>query len=249
MQKKLRSCGLWHAIQLIKLAGMMHLRYFEDDIVRLMNKCRGNLDMQYIGFLALSMMGSRDTIVRLCGEPGYTQLLSFRCLKEIFVEYTGDKRFLYSKLLRSDDAYIRRICVKGIGDEGFAEFDDELIPLLEEDDANLQCDVIRSLGQLRCGKAGEKIAGFTECGNWTLRNAAYQALAAIDGARYADLIESGLRDPEWWVRYNSAMELSAIEGPAALRLRRARQKDRFAIDILAFAIGEAELKAEEAALT
>jgi HEAT repeat protein len=120
--------------------------------------------------------------------------------------------------------------------------------MLDDGDANLQCDVIRSLGQLRCRKAGKKIAGFTERGNWTLRNAAYQALAAIDGARYADLIEHGLCDSEWWVRYNSAMALCAIEGPVALRLRRSELKDRFAVDILTFAIGEAELRAEEAAL-
>jgi HEAT repeat protein len=43
--------------------------------------------------------------------------------------------------------------------------------------------------------------------NWILRNAAVIALASIDVHLYENQLINGLRDREWWVRYNSAKEL------------------------------------------
>ena len=170
-----------------------------------------NINLQYAGFLALAMMGNRDSIVKLCADPEFTKLLSYRSLKEIFNVYTGDKHFLYEKLLVSPDEYIRRIIIKNIGEEGFCEYANQLILMLDSTDTNLLCDVIRTLGQLCCAAAGNRIAAYMLSDNWTLRNAAVVALATIDANTYRPELLDGLRDREWWVRYNSARELCMHE--------------------------------------
>jgi hypothetical protein len=52
------------------------------------------------------------------------------------------------KLLNSPDLYIRRIIIKNISDEGFTEYEDSLISMMDIDDNNLRCDLIRALASL-----------------------------------------------------------------------------------------------------
>ena len=244
MKRHLHTHDMMFTILTIRMAGLLRLRYFEEHIMPLMEKHKDNLDLQYAGFLALAMMGNRDTIVRLCAEPEYTKALSYRCLKEIFAVYTGDKRFLYEKLMASPDTYIRRIIVKNIGDEGFTEYAVGLIPLLDTQDDNLRCDVIRTLGQLKCTEAGELIAAYMSSESWALRNAVVVALAQIDVEHFQPQLIAGLCDKEWWVRYNSAKELCHRVPLSRLRELVPQLTDRFAVEILSYTIKETELMGE-----
>lgn len=241
MLRSLRSRDIMLRILIVRLAGLLRIRSFEAQIIPLMQTHQDNLNLQYAGLLALSMMGNRDSIVRLCSEPNFTKALSYRSLKEIFTVYAGDKRFLYEKLLDSNDGYIRRIVIKNIGEEGLTGFADRLTRLLNIDDRNLLCDVIRTLGQLRYAPAGEQIARSLQSGDWVLRNAAVVALASIDADVYRPYLLAGLQDREWWVRYNSARELCTHVPLQALDALLPTLHDRFATDILRFTIQETRL--------
>ena len=247
MKRSLASRDMMLRILIIRLTGLLRIRSFETQIIPLMKANRDNLNLQYAGFLALSMMGNRDSIVKLCDDPDFTKSLSYRSLKEVFTVYTGDIRFLYEKLLLSPDAFIRRIVIKNIGEDGFREYADELIPMLESKDENLLCDVIRTLGQLRCTAAGERIALYIHSENWTLRNAVVIALATIDAEAYRPMLMECLKDSEWWVRYNSARELCANLPLESLVAAIPTLNDRFASEILCFAIDEARMMSKEAA--
>jgi len=240
MKKQLHTPDLMSTSLVIRMAGLLRLREYESQIVPLMEKHPEHLDLQYVGFLALSMMGNRDSIIQLCSTSSYTKSLSYRCLKEIFSVYTGDKVFLYEKLLNSPDFYIRRIVIKNIG-EGFTEYSEKLLGMLNIEDNNFRCDLIRTLGQLRYAPAGEPIAAFVQNENWALRNAAVIALASIDAKRYLKQITNGLCDREWWVRYNSAKELCIRLPMATLSDLLTQLHDRFAIEILTYTIQETAL--------
>ncbi|MEA5146458.1 MAG: HEAT repeat domain-containing protein, partial [Candidatus Limiplasma sp.] len=114
-------------------------------------------------------------------------------------------------------------------------------------DINLLCDVIRTLGQLRCEKAGQRIAAYLQSTNWMVRNAVVTALAAIDAQAYRPLLMEGLKDREWWVRYNTARELCAHLSPDSLAAAVPTLNDRFASEILQFAIQEAQIMGKGAA--
>lgn len=238
LQRKFASPDLMLTILIVRLTGLLRLRHFEDQILPLMQAHKENIDLQYAGFLALAMMGNRDSLLKLFTLPEYTKTLSYRSLKEIFHVYTGDKRFLYEKLLNAPDDYIRRIIIKSIGNEGFTDFEDRLIPLLTTADINLLCDLIRTLGQLKCAAAGERIAAQMQSDQWTLRNVAVVALAEIDVNRYWEQIIQGLKDREWWVRYNSAKALCKHVPLRRLMGVAAELDDKYATEILNFAIQE-----------
>ena len=246
MRRTLASRDMMLNILVIRLIGLLRISRFQQQILSLMLKHRENLNLQYTGLLAFSMIGNLDSIMGLCAE-GLTKQLSYRSLKEICANYGGnDKNLLYELLLESQDMYIRRIIVKNIGEEGYTNLADYLLRMLNTEDVNLLCDVIRSLGQLRCGKAGDRIAALISSDNWTLRNVVVVALANIDARAYrAELLE-GLRDKEWWVRYNSAHALCAHVPLAELEAVIPALDDRFAREILQFAIQETRMMGKEA---
>ncbi|MCE5342102.1 MAG: HEAT repeat domain-containing protein [Eubacteriales bacterium] len=241
MKRTIATRDLMLRILIVRLAGLLQNREFESSIIPLMKAHIGNLDLQYAGFLALSMMGNRDSLVLLCSDPSFTRLLSYRSLKEICNVYSGDKQFLYEKMIDSQDYYIRRIMIKSIGTEGFTTFAPRLLPMLDDTDANLLCDVVRALGQLRFAAAGPRIAAFVKSENWTLRNVMVKALAEIDAETYLPELTECLKDREWWVRYNSAKELCAHVPLNRLEEILLTLNDLYAQEILRFALQEANM--------
>ncbi len=244
MQKFMRSTDLPFIILVIRIIGLLRIKQYKSRILQLMSENKDNTELQYVGFLALSMMGMRGDLVRLCAQLEYSKGLSFRSLKEIFAEYTGDKAALYRDLLNSPDAYIRRIAVKNIGDDGITKLANRLLPHLDSQDDNLKHDLVRTLGQLRFTPAGNLIARELDSPNWTLRNAAVVALASIDARRYLPQLIRSLKDREWWVRYNCAVELSRRIPAEELQELLPRLNDRFASEILTYAISERKLLGE-----
>ena len=244
MQKFMRSKDLTFIILVIRITGLLRMKTYKDRILQLMADSKDNLELQYAGLLALSLMGLRKSLVSLCRQPEYTRGLSFRSLKEIFASYTGDKASLYADLLNSPDPYIRRIAIKNIGEDGITKLAKRLLPLLDTQDVNLNYDLIRTFGQLRFAPAGPAIVQSLESPNWTLRNAAVMALASIDPMKYLPQMIQGVKDREWWVRYNSAKELSLRIPPEQLREMIATLDDRYASEILAYVIAEKKLLEE-----
>lgn len=241
LKKQLHTRNIQDVNLVVKVAAMLELRDFAADIVKIMDAHRTDLDVQYNALLALSLMGCRDLLITVCQSKSYTQVLSYRCLKEIFSVYSGDKRELYRELLNSPDGYIQRISIKVIGVEGFTEFADSLIPMLETDNVNLLSDVIRTLGQLRSSKAGDRIATFICREDWTIRNMVVIALGDIDLQKYSTELEKGLCDKDWWVRYNSAMKICNHENIEEVQARIKQTKDHFAKEILSYAIQKTKL--------
>ena len=244
MQKFMRSKDLTFIILVIRITGLLRMKTYKDRVLQLMADSKDNLELQYAGLLALSLMGLRKSLVILCRQPEYTKGLSFRSLKEIFASYTGDKASLYEDLLNSPDPYIRRIAIKNIGEDGITKLAKRLLPLLDTQDVNLDYDLIRTFGQLRFAPAGPVIVQSLESPNWTLRNAAVMALASIDPLKYLPQMIQGVKDREWWVRYNSAKELSLRIPPEQLREMIATLDDRYASEILAYVIAEKKLLEE-----
>jgi hypothetical protein len=241
MQKFMRSKDLTFTILVIRIVGLLRLKYFKDQILQMMADNKDNLELQYAGFLALSLMGMRSNLVQLFEQLEYTKGLSFRSLKEIFAAYSGDKASLYRDLLNSPDPYIRRIAIKNIGDDGIKKLANRLLPLLDTEDINLRYDLIRTFGQLRSASAGNAIVQTLESPNWTLRNAAVMALASIDVRKYLPQMIQGLKDKDWWVRINSARELCRHITPDELNKLIPGLNDRYASEILTYVIEEKKM--------
>lgn len=227
----------------VKVAGELRLTRFEDAIVSLLQTRRQDDDLQYTGLMALALMGRQGSLLLLCLNPACNTPLSFRCLHEIFAAYTGDKDTLYSQLLDAPDPYVRRSCVKCIGAEGRTGFAPRLLPFLGTDNTELLIETIRALGRLGYGPAGEAIAPLAADGRWPVRSAALPALYDIDPDRYLELIVAGLRDPEWWVRANTAQRLAGYRGVDRVLSQVRDSGDRFAWDILRYAIQRQRLSA------
>ena len=241
MLKLMKTKDVQMITLVIRVAGQLRLKHYEYYILEKMAAHKDNPELLYAGLLSLSLMGRRASLLHLCEQPDYTKDLSFRSLKEIFAVYSGDKTGLFKDLLGSSDPYVRRIAIKNIGDEGLMDLADDLLPMMETEDSNLRGDLIRTFGQLRFVRAGERISDFIHNPDWTIRNAAVRALAAIDARQYLPSLIQGLKDKEWWVRYNSAKELRDRIPADELQAMIPGLQDRFAGEILRYALEEKRL--------
>lgn len=79
--------------------------------------------------------------------------------------------------------------------------------------------------------------------DWYVRVQAARLLGRVGGERDLGTLEKLLSDSEWWVRYRAAQAIVQLPfmGPNYLRRVRARQRDRYAADMMSQAMAEVGL--------
>ena len=232
----------------VKLIGALRLRSYTPDVVTQIYCCRTTTQMQHIGMLTLCMLGAERDIIALCRDHTIASLLSFRTLEEIFSVYSGDLKRLCRKLITSaSDPYIRRTCIKAIGEQGYDDLGDLVLPHLAQGHINTRIDSARTLGQIRFVAALPQIVASANDPRWEMRAVVASALGAFGEHENEDTLIKLLCDREWWVRYRAAESLTKASDTKALLARVEKAGDRFAAEMMRFALEQAALIKGEAA--
>ncbi|MEN6636802.1 MAG: HEAT repeat domain-containing protein [Clostridiaceae bacterium] len=226
----------------VKLIGALRLKSYTPDVVTQIYCCRTTMQMQHVGMLTLCMLGSERDIVALCRDHTIASLLSFRTLEEIFSVYTGDLKKLCRKLITSaSDPYIRRTCIKAIGEQGYDDLGDLVLPHLTQGHINTRIDSARTLGQIRCESAIPQLIASASDPRWEMRAVVATALGAFSEQDNDAALLKLLCDREWWVRYRAAESLTKALDTKALMTRVEKTGDKFAAEMMRFALDRAAL--------
>ena len=231
----------------VKLIGALQLKNYTPDVVTQIYCCRTTAQMQHVGMLTLCMLGAERDIVALCRDHTIASLLSFRTLEEIFSVYTGDLKRLCRKLITSaSDPYIRRTCIKAIGEQKFEDLGELVLPHLIQGHINTRIDSARTLGQIHYEPAYvHLLAGATDP-RWEMRAVVATALGAFGATENEETLIKLLCDREWWVRYRAAESLTQ-EDDAQKRMQHIEATgDRFAAEMMHFALDRAAFLKGEA---
>ncbi len=232
----------------VKLIGVLRLKCYTPDVVTQIYCCRTTAQMQHVGMLALCMLGAERDIIALCRDHTIASLLSFRTLDELFSIYHGDMKRLCRKLITSaSDPYIRRTCIKTIGEQRFEELGELVLPHLIHGHINTRIDSARALGQIRYEPALPYLTESAADPRWEMRAVVASALGSFDAQTHADTLVKLLCDREWWVRYRAAEALTALPDTEELMRRVGETGDRFAGEMMRFALDQAALIRGEAA--
>jgi len=232
----------------IKLIGALQLKNYTPDVVTQIYCCRTTAQMQHVGMLTLCMLGAERDIVALCRDHTIASLLSFRTLEEIFSIYTGDLKKLCRKLITSaSDPYIRRTCIKTIGEQGYDDLGDLVLPHLIQGHINTRIDSARTLGQIHFEMAYPHLVAGASDPRWEMRAVIATALGVFDERENEETLIKLLCDREWWVRYRAAESLTKATDTRALMERVEQTGDRFAAEMMRFALDQAALMKGEAA--
>ncbi len=232
----------------VKLIGALKLKNYTPDVVTQIYCCRTTAQMQHVGMLTLCMLGAERDIVALCRDHTIASLLSFRTLEEIFSVYSGDLKRLCRKLITSaSDPYIRRTCIKAIGEQQYDDLGDLVLPHLIHGHVNTRIDAARTLGQIRYDAAYPHLIAGAQDTRWEMRAVVATALGAFGAEESADTLLTLLCDREWWVRYRAAETLTHCADLQTLMKRVEQTGDKYAAEMMHFALDRAQLLKGEAA--
>ena len=235
-------------ILVVKLVGVLGLNQYTSEVVQQIYYNRTNPHMQNIGLLSLCLLGTETPLVSICRDSSIASLLSFRTLEELFKVYRGDKEQLCRKLIdTAADIYIRRTCVKAIGENHYDSLAQEVLPLLDHSQLNMRIDAVRTLGQLAYAPAYQPILALAKNDRWELRAVVATALSAFDPDKNAETLIDLLCDREWWVRYRAAESLLCCSDPDDIVRRVAAREDRFAREMMQFALDKQYLRTRKGA--
>ena len=232
----------------VKLVGALQLRNYTPDVVTQIYCCRTTAQMQHVGMLTLCMLGQERDIIALCRDHTIASLLSFRTLEEIFSVYAGDLRRLCRKLITSaSDPYIRRTCIKAIGEQNYEDLGELVLPHLVHGHINTRIDAARTLGQIRYEAAYPHLIASVTDARWEMRAVVASALGAFPAHDNKETLIKLLCDREWWVRYRAAETLVNEPDINGLLSRVEETGDAFALEMMRFALDRAKLLKGEAA--
>lgn len=233
-------------ISAIRLAGFMGLGELSPRVSETVYIHKKNIDIQYQGFLTLSLLGAYEQIVAIGMDGGFVHTLSFRSLQEILKAYTGDKSALYETLLHSPDSFVVRICIKRIGVERFTHLVEKIMPFLESGDDNIVMDAARALGQLRSRDSAPGLAALARRERWEIRSIAVEAIGSIDCDEYESVLTNALHDREWQVRFHAANALKDSRNIDNVICAIKDSEDKYAYEVLDYCIHNAALVKEAA---
>ncbi len=230
-------------ILVVKLVGTLGLKQYIPDVVQQIYCHRANPHMQHIGLLSLCLLGSEASLVSICRDPTIASLLSFRTLEELFTVYKGDREALCKRLIgTAADQYIRRTCIKAIGEYRYVSLANLILPLLDSPQLNMQIDATRTLGQLAYTPAYPKIAAMAKSERWELRAVVASALVSFGVDENADTLIDLLCDREWWVRFRAAESLIRSKHVKTIQSEVKKRGDRYAQEMLQFALDKQALR-------
>jgi len=248
LRKQLDGRNMDSIILVVKLIGALKLTQYTSEIVAQVYCYRSVTQMQHIGMLSLCLLGAEKELVAVCRDETIASLLSFRTLEELFRTYTGDRKKLCRILIdTAADLYIRRTCIKAIGEYAYGDLAEMILPYLECKQFNARVDAIRTLGQLKYGPALDRIRAFARDERWEARVVSATALGSYGAENNFDVLLALLCDREWWVRYRAAEALVGYPDHAELVRRVEATNDRFAGEMMRFALDKDALLRGEVA--
>ena len=235
-------------ILVVKLIGTLGLDRYTSDVVQQIYCHRNNPQMQHIGLLSLCLLGAEHALVSICRDAFIASLLSFRTLEELFDVFRGNREILCRRLIdTAADDYIRRTCVKVIGDNRYVALANQVLPLLESPKINMRIDAARTLGQLAYPPAYQPILALVRSDRWELRAIVATALASFGADANAEALIDLLCDREWWVRVRASESLLKCSSTEDIVRRVAARQDRFALEMMQFALDKQALRRRKGA--
>jgi len=248
LQKQLCGSNIDSIILVVKLIGALQITRCTQDVVTQIYCHRNVTQMQHIGLLSLCLLGAERELITICRDQTIASLLSFRTLEELFSVYQGDRKKLCKALITTAaDQYIRRTCVKAIGENGYADLAELVMPLLSNNQLNSRIDAVRTLGRLAYEPARTSILSLASNERWEMRAVVATALGFFSGDAVVNSLLELICDREWWVRYRAAESLLLYPDHEALLERVRRKNDRFALEMMEFAIRKDALTRKGAA--
>lgn len=226
----------------VKIIGVLRLDAYTSDVVQLLSSCREDPTAQETILIALCNLNAHEELVYLFRDSTLRLTLSFRSVNELFTHFWGDwERFCRELINTASDPYIRRICIKQVGEKQLSPLAPMVRPYLFHDNINIRIDAILSLGNLKDKYSVPRIVNQITDDRWEVRSASIKALAAIDAAAHIDLFILRLCDREWWVRSNAAEVLVQLVDEKSLLEQVLKLNDRFAGEMIRFTLGKHKL--------
>lgn len=237
LKRRLEGSNMEAILLVVRLVGSLRIKRFTQNVVAQIYYHRAVTQMQHICMLALCMLGAEREVVALCRDQSIASLLSFRTLEEVFSIYAGDRKNLCRKLITTAaDLYIRRTCIKAIGENEYSDLGDLVVPFLKSSQLNARIDAVRTLGQLRVPAGFDQVLALSEDMRWEMRAVVATALGAYGATENVETLIRLICDREWWVRYRAAEALLKYPKRDALLARLAETNDRFAQEMMQFAL-------------
>lgn len=236
MLKIIKSSDKHTTAFVIKLAGNLQIAEMGGLILNTIYKNKASVDLQYIGLEALAKLAQEEKLLRVFNDDTVPIKLTYRAFENVFMVYSGPKSTFYKKILNVKDQYVVRIVIKRIGSEGLSELAPEIRRFLEAKEKDMRIAAITSLGLLKDTASFEVIKSFCNNEVWEVRSAALKSMASIDLEASAPYLMEGLKDSEWWVRYNSASQLVRCREIDKINKEVSEGNDTFAKEILNYVI-------------
>lgn len=242
LQKAMDGWNKETAILAVKLMGLLCITGYTASIENNFKRWPKDASVQEIGLLTLFIQGNKSCLIRLFSDEQFHVLLSFRSLHELFGNYGGNAAELYRELLScAPDQYVKRACIRGIGDKEYQEFGAALLPELTGGSINVLLETIRTMGKLKYMPACEEIRTLTRHEMWEVRCAAVDALFCLDKENCSDDILACLYDQVWWVRFHAAEVLAELSECDKLLADVCAGTDQYAREMLEYVIERNEI--------
>lgn len=228
--KNLKNKNMYRKALACKRLGEFRSRRAVKYILKELNTER--TDIIYNVILALAKIGDEEAFIWAFNTIDNQLLLSERSLIEVVDSFEGDKRYIYKKLISSENDFIASVAIKSAGNFGDYSLSEQISEAFKNNSKERKIAAIKAIGNVGDSRYISEIVALLKDEDWEIRAVAAKSLGRFEDAAAIRPLTAALSDRQWYVRYNAANSLIIIDKEMKSVLNIFEGEDRFAKDIM-----------------
>lgn len=194
------------------------------------------MDVRYNALMALAKIGDETAFIEAFENINNKVILNERSLIEIADSFEGDKKYMYKKMISSQNDYLAVVFIKSAGNYMDVYIGEEISKYLFDENKEKRIAAVKALGNMADSRYVEDIITLLNDKEWEVRAGAAKVLGRFGDDRAIYPLVKALTDRQWYVRFNAAVSILSFDEGIDMIPSIFEVQDKFAKDIIISAI-------------
>lgn len=168
-------------------------------------------DVKYNVFLAISRIGDEEAFIKAFKQIDSDNVLSQRSLIEIVDSFSGDKKYVYKKMIHDKNEFIACVFMKSAANFKDLSLSKEISKYLKDPSKEKRIASIKAIGGMKDKRYINDIIDLLDDKEWEVRAMAAKILGDFKDKTSIKHLTKALSDDKWFVRYNAAFSILTID--------------------------------------
>lgn len=196
-------------------------------------------EVQFQALIALSRIGSAETLVQAFGKINKFIFINTRAVTEILGIFQGNRYELFRQMIHNESDFLVNLFLKAIDKETANTLIEDIVSIYKKGGKETRLACITAIGKSENSSKIPIVIKALSDSEWEIRAIAAKILGVMTSQKAIPPLSRAACDREWWVRQNAITSILAYPNHREILASIAQKGDKYAYDCIVYTLGKA----------